>query len=70
MNLTDGERVVLDRLAEAWNAFTVLGNYHPDDHNEMRAAIHQAQNIIATRVARRVDPDIWTQPNAIHPAKS
>jgi hypothetical protein len=56
------ERVVLDHLAAAWNAFVELnGNDpgHPDDPIEFKDGIHRCQMIIAHRVAVRVDPETW-----------
>lgn len=60
--LTELERDVLDRLASAWNAFVELERRAESDSAEFAAAIHRAQNLIALRVARRVDPDVWRQP--------
>jgi hypothetical protein len=60
MALTPDERAVLAALADAWNRFIDLPLAHPDDRDEFRAAIHAAQNIVAYRVARRVDPDVWS----------
>ena len=63
MGLTEAERAILDSLADAWNGFVRLGNDHPDDLTEFRQAIHSAQNLIAFRVARRVDPEVWALPS-------
>lgn len=57
--MTDGERECLKLLAGAWNAFNALEVQHGDDGDEFRRSIHAAQNIIAFRVARRVDPKDW-----------
>jgi len=57
--LTPEESACLGLLSQAWNVFVSLPIAHPDDHAEFRAAIHAAQNILAYRVARRVDPDQW-----------
>lgn len=59
LGLTHGERRVLTLLADAWNEFLAIGVIHPDDATEFRQAIHCCQNIMAWRVARRVDPDAW-----------
>jgi hypothetical protein len=53
------ERIVVRLLAEAWNAFLALDRDHPDELIEMRSAIHRGQDLIAFRVARRADPDLW-----------
>jgi hypothetical protein len=57
--LTPREKEVLDHLASAWNAFLLLTPAHPDETSDMRSAIHSAQYIIGTRVARRVETDYW-----------
>lgn len=62
MNLTFTEREILDHLANAWNAFTSLDKRSEHDSDEFHQAIHAAQQLIALRVARRVDPDVWNQP--------
>jgi len=59
VGLTPKEKLVLDHLALAWNAFVSMENHHPDDTEEMRRAIHAAQHIIASRVAFRVNPEVW-----------
>lgn len=48
------EQVVLDKLAEAWNAFTELGQAHPDQDAEFRHGIHALQYQIMACPARRV----------------
>lgn len=57
--LTIGERECLNSLAEAWNIFNRLGEKHHDDNAEFRHAIHALQCLIAWRVARRVNPEVW-----------
>jgi hypothetical protein len=59
-SLTAAERRVLDALVLAWEQFIQLGDPHPDDRDEFKRAIHAAQNIVAFRVARRVDPEAWS----------
>lgn len=56
---TDQEKIVLDRLADAWNEYVKLPTQHPCDAEEFMHAIHAAQGIIATRVARTTDPATW-----------
>lgn len=53
------ESVVLDKLADAWNAYTCLPMQHPTEADEFCRLINAAQNILAVRVARRVDPVRW-----------
>jgi hypothetical protein len=60
-SLTFEEKECLRLLSEAWKAFSDLGQKHPSDNPEFCNAIHDAQKLIGIRVARRVDPDIWTQ---------
>ncbi len=59
VRLNAGEREVLDHLAAAWNGFLALEHKHPSDRPEFQRAIHAAQAVIATRVAQRVDPNVW-----------
>lgn len=61
--LTENEKRVLQSLADAWNVFVGLGKQHPDDIDEFRRAIHAAEQLVAVRVARRIDPAIWFQPD-------
>ncbi len=56
--LTTAEKRVLEMLAEAWNRYTELPGYCREVH-EFADSIHRAQQIIALRVARRVNPEIW-----------
>jgi hypothetical protein len=60
--LTRAEMEILDKLATVWNAWCKLGCHAESDGNEFQDAIHRAQQLIALRVARRVDPTIWVQP--------
>ena len=62
VTLTEPEKTTLLHLREAWNDFIKMDNISTDDINEFRDAIHRTQQIIATRVARRADPDVWRQP--------
>jgi hypothetical protein len=62
VTLTEQEKEILGHLSKAWNAFVELDKKHPDDNDEFRRAIHDAQKMIALRVARRVDQDVWFQP--------
>lgn len=60
--LTADEKLCLTHLADAWTIFDHMLSKHPDDDNEFRKAIHDAQKLIALRVARRVDTNVWKQP--------
>jgi hypothetical protein len=58
-NLTPDERKVIELLAKAWDAYVAMKDKHPCDNAEFCQAIHVCQNLIAYRVARRVDPGDW-----------
>lgn len=60
--LTTEEKLCLQHLADAWQLFFNLVRKHPDDDKEFQTAIHDAQKLIALRVARRVNLDVWIQP--------
>ena len=51
--MTDEERIVMDKLVEAWNAFLDLPVEHPDDTPEFRHAFHRLQLLILARAPRR-----------------
>lgn len=53
------EQEVLDLLIEAWNKYLDLPVQHNDDNNEFEKGIHQCQQIIALRVARKAEPEIF-----------
>lgn len=63
MKLTDKEREVLGHLASAWNAWCDLTGKAQGDNSEFQTAIHDAQKLVALRVARRTDPDVWRVPS-------
>lgn len=60
--LTTDEKDVLKNLLDAWQNFVNLPLSLPDDVLEFKDAIHRCQQIIALRVARRIDEDVWRQP--------
>lgn len=57
--LSEEEKEILALSSELWHRFLDLSNNLDDEVNECKVAIHNLQRIIATRVARRVDPDVW-----------
>lgn len=57
--LTDAEKAVLSELGNAFNAFAAMSDNRDDDVREFTDAIHKAQCLVALRVARRADPDVW-----------
>jgi hypothetical protein len=62
VSLTEDEKEVLNHLVQAWNKFIALPNQSEHNLREYQTAIHQCQQLIALRVARRADPDVWKQP--------
>jgi hypothetical protein len=60
--VTRQEQRVLGFLVQACNEFMQLSNHGPDDLAEFRHAVHAAQRVIATRLARRTAPDTWWSP--------
>ncbi len=60
MGLTDEELDILDHLKAAWNKFVKLDRKNPADEPDFAAAVHTAQRLVAIRVARRVDPSVWS----------
>jgi hypothetical protein len=61
-SLTDEEKAILYKMGEVYNLFNKLDKVSTFDHTEFLDAIHKAQQLIALRVARRVDPEVWNQP--------
>jgi hypothetical protein len=57
--LTDDEKICLHYLVMAWNSFIAMDINYSDDVDEFRMAIHDLQKVVALRVARRVNPDVW-----------
>jgi len=62
VKLTDQEQEILKKLVEAYDLFTNLENRSDADNKEFVDAVHRAQQLIALRVARRVNPEVWHQP--------
>jgi hypothetical protein len=61
-SLTDEETQILRLLGDAWSLYTTLDKRTHHDNSEFTNAIHDAQKLIALRVARRVNPTVWNQP--------
>jgi hypothetical protein len=51
--MTEAEERIFLSLAEAWNAFLQLPVEHADDVDEFRRGIHQLQEKVLARPARR-----------------
>jgi len=66
--VTPNERATVEALAEAWNLFMRLDGRDYEMDRDFRQSINRAQDIIAYRVASRVDPDLWRQLPASQPS--
>ena len=58
--LTKQEEKVLRMTARLWNAYAKLPDAHPTEKEELQLYIHQIQYLVARRVAKRIDPHVWT----------
>ena len=56
--LTEEEKAILQKLSLAWQEYVSI---ETKDSNlrEFNDAIHRCQQLVALRVARRVNPEIW-----------
>lgn len=58
--LTTEEQAVMDHLLAAWAAFLALPNSdEPTDRQDFRAAIHDAQRVLSSRIVARQYPRFW-----------
>ena len=62
VKLTPEETELLKKLGESYNLYTVLDKRSEADNKEFVDAIHRCQQLIALRVARRANPEVWAQP--------
>ena len=53
------EQRVNNAIVDAWNSFMKLDKQRPDEVEEFRRNIHSLQAIMATRIARKVCPDVY-----------
>jgi len=60
--LTPEEEELLKKLGEAFSLYCSLDKRSEADNKEFTDAIHRAQQLVALRVARRVNPEVWAQP--------
>jgi hypothetical protein len=60
MNLRPNEKLVMDRLSEAWNTYLTLPRSSTEEIADFRFSVDRCHDLIARRVARRVDPDVWS----------
>lgn len=62
-NVTNLEKEVLTHLTNAWNTYCQLekleGKQHPCDYDDFCNGMHECQKVIAMRVARSVEPNIF-----------
>lgn len=61
--LTTAELKILQHTKDIWDEFASLTDKVDYDDREMQDAIHRVQQLIALRVARRVDTMVWRQAN-------
>lgn len=59
-HLTADEKAVLDLLAEAWSSYIMLPGQDQKDRHRFSILIEDCRRIIAFRVARMADPEVWT----------
>lgn len=57
--LTEQEGAVMDSLVGAWNGFILLEVQNPMDRTDFCNAINKCQDLLATRIARRLYPEGW-----------
>jgi hypothetical protein len=65
--IPDEEDQILKHLTAAHNLFVKLPSQHPMEQLEWALRLHALQDMIAMRVARRVEPD--TFPTFAEPVK-
>ncbi len=53
------EKVILDNLVAAWNAFVKLPPTHPMELGDFCDGIHRCQYVLMAREARRSRPEIY-----------
>jgi hypothetical protein len=63
ISLSYPEQQILMYTKLAWQHFMELDKKSQDDIIEFKDAVHRLQQLIALRVARRVDTAVWLQPN-------
>ena len=64
--LTIEEQSLLNITGQLWNDFLNLSDTLDHDLKEFQDSIHRLQQIIALRVARRINPEIWRTKNDRH----
>lgn len=56
--MTPEEIALLELTAKVWNLFLELPDRHPCDDEETARDLHNIQNRICARVAKRANPEI------------
>lgn len=59
MNQT--ELQVMNNLIDAYNVFLQLDHQHPNELSDFVEGIHKCQYVLAMRVAREAEPDIFAK---------
>lgn len=54
------EKKVLENLSDAWNTYMLLPRPSNEEMADFRSSVDRCHDLIARRVARRVDPDVWS----------
>jgi len=57
--LTEQEIDIIDMLANVWKEYSKLEEYHPSDYQEFIEAITRAQDIVISRLAIRIHPELF-----------
>lgn len=60
--LTVAELDLLKKLFDSYTAYCSLDARSETDNKEFIDALHRLQQLVALRVARRVDVEVWAQP--------
>lgn len=53
------ELQVMNHLVEAYNNFLKLDSQHPNELSDFVEGIHKCQYVLAMRVARKYEPDVF-----------
>lgn len=56
---TDEEKAIVMKLVEAYEMWLKLTDKNTNELEDFRLGIHQCQDVIRGRVAKRADPEFW-----------
>jgi len=59
VSMTTQEKDAMDKLVTFWNAYAALPRTGHDGMSTVCDAVHVIQGVMAIRVARRANPEIW-----------